>query len=56
MVRCPECGLPVRACNAIRMYRRAAVLLREGRLVQARDLLNEADSEFERWQQEARDD
>jgi hypothetical protein len=46
--------LPVRICNAIRIYRRAAMALRNGRERDARDLLDDADTEFERWQSTSR--
>jgi hypothetical protein len=46
---CESCGLPVRVCDALTHWRSAGRLLRDGRIVAARDEHNEADAMFQQY-------
>ncbi len=54
MSACPECGLPIPACNALAKYRIALGHLKRGRLEEAKDMAESALAEHEEWEQRRR--
>lgn len=49
MTKCPECGLPVSACNALNLYRRAVRAVGSGKLDEAAHYAEAADEEYARF-------
>lgn len=54
MNRCPECGLPIKACNAFAYYKMAARSIRYGQIEEAKQDIARAEEWYERFLAEHR--